>query len=121
MRYKLRNGKHDWLTICLSGLEAVGSSPSSGGCGAGSVIGETNWRARGDRAANYCDPIRKRCLDRVRGVLDRGQEVDRIRNLDAHRLQHGGGVRPAHPTAHALNPHFISGGEKNVRGSHSTA
>jgi len=46
LRYKLRNGKHDKLTLCLSRLEAVGSSPSSGGCGAGSDIGETNRRAR---------------------------------------------------------------------------
>lgn len=45
----------------------------------------------------------KRCLDDSRCVLDRGEEADRIRDLDAHHLQHGSGVRPAQLTAHALN------------------
>ena len=106
LRYKLGNGKHDKLATCHSRLEAVDSSTSSGRCGAGSVIGETNHRTRGDRAANYCEPMRKRCLDRARGVLDRGEEADRIRDLDAHRIQHSGGIRPARLAAHALNSHL---------------
>jgi hypothetical protein len=44
----------------------------------------------------------KRCLDDSRCVLDRFEEADWIRDLDAHRLQHGSGVRLAQLTAHAL-------------------
>jgi len=70
--------------------------------GAGSDIGETNRRARGDPAANYCESMHKRCLDCARSTLNRGEEADRVRDLDAHSLQHGGGVRPACLAAHAL-------------------
>jgi hypothetical protein len=48
VRYNLRNGKHDRLTIHLYRLEALGPSSSSGGCGAGSDSGETKRPARGD-------------------------------------------------------------------------
>jgi hypothetical protein len=46
--------------------------------------------------------MRKRWLDRARGALDRCEEADLVRDLDPHRFQHVGGVRPAHLTAHAL-------------------
>lgn len=103
MRYKLRDGKHDRLTICLAGLEAVGSSPSGVGCGAGSDIRETDRTEGGDRVVNYCELVCKRCLGRARGVLDRGEEVDRLRDLNTHHIQLGSGVRPARVAAHALN------------------
>jgi hypothetical protein len=37
--------------------------------------------------------MRKPWLDRARGTLDHGQEADLVRNLDAHCLQHIGGIR----------------------------
>lgn len=52
---------------------------------------------------NLCVKV---CLERARGVLDRGEEADRIKDPDSHRFQHGGGVRPARFTAHALNSDF---------------
>ena len=54
----------------------------------------TGTRER-DPAANYCESMHEHCLDRARRTLDRGEEANRTRDLDAHRLQHGGGVRPA--------------------------
>jgi len=98
----MSHGKHDKLTKGLPGLEAADPCPVGGGCGAGSDIVEANRCARGNPAANYCESMHKRCLDRARGTLDRGEEADRVRDLDAHRLQHGGGVRPARLAAHAL-------------------
>src|SRR5882762_4993753 len=79
-------GKHDKLTKGLPGLEAADPCPVGGGCDAGIDIVEANRRARGNPSANYCGSMHKRCLDRARGTLDRGEEADRVRDLDAHRL-----------------------------------
>ncbi len=98
----MSHGKHDKLTKGLPALEAADPGPVGGWCRAGSDIVEANRRARGNPAANYCESMHKRCLDRARRTLDRGEEADRARDLDAHRLQHGGGVRPARLAAHAL-------------------
>ncbi len=98
----MSHGKHDKLTKGLPGLETADPCPVGGGCGAGSDIGKTNRPARGDPAANYCESMHKRCLDCARGTLDRGEEADRFRDVDAHSFQHGGGVRPARLAAHAL-------------------
>ena len=98
----MSHGKHDKLTKSFPGLEAADPCPIGRGCAAGSDIVEANRRARGNPDANYCGSMHKRCLDRARGTLDRGEEADRVRDLDAHRLQHGGGVRPARLAAHAL-------------------
>ena|SRR6185437_13486956 len=96
------HGKHDKLTKGLPGLETADPCPVGGGCSTGSDIVEAHWWAPGNPVANYCESMHKRCLDRARGTLDCGEEADRVRDLDGHRLQYRGGVRPARLAPHAL-------------------
>jgi hypothetical protein len=65
-RYEVSHGKHDKLTKGFPGLEAADPCPVDDGCSARSDIGETNRRTRRDPAANYCESMHKRCLDRAR-------------------------------------------------------
>ena len=103
MRYKLQNGNHDRLTICSLGWRLLVLLPLA----AGVVLGAISAKQTAGHTEIELLTIANLCVNVAliaRGVLDRGEEADRIRDLDSHRFQHGDGVRPARFAAHALIP-----------------
>ena len=85
-------------------MEGGSPCPTSNGACLDVRVMDAERSALAVKVNHYRGPLYKRCCDRVGGVLDRREKVDRLGNRNAHSYEHGARVRPAHIATGEMNP-----------------